>query len=151
MKIREYHERDKDECLRIFVSNMPEFFAPHEISEFDTFLDNPRCSYHVIEENGVVVACGGWVLRPDRSSSLCWGMVSRSHHRRGIGAYLLHERLHLIAADGSASCVLLETSQRSSPFFERLGFVTTQTERDGFAPGIDAVAMRLDIASRDVP
>lgn len=72
-------------------------------------------------------------------------MVKRTQHRKRIGSFLFHERLRLIREDGSASHVALVTSQHSKRFFERHGFTVTGSEVDGFAPGLDAVTMRLEI------
>ncbi|WP_067713311.1 GNAT family N-acetyltransferase [Nocardia yamanashiensis] len=145
LRIRDYRAADKAYCLRLIEGNTPEFFAPDEIAEFAAFLEDPRCAYYVVEAGGEVVGCGGWVVRADGSASLCWGMVERSRHRSGIGSYLFRERLRRIRADGTASHLLLVTSQHSRPFFERMGFQATGVEPDGFAAGLDSVNMRLEL------
>lgn len=145
MNIRDYGRQDRDHCLEIMLGNTPDFFAPCEVGEFEEFLDDLRYPYYVVEVAEAVVACGGWSVRPDGSASLCWGMVGRSYHRKGIGSYLLHERLRLIREDDTASSVALMTSQHSRPFFERYGFAVAGVEEDGFASGLDAVMMRLEI------
>ena len=155
MIFREYRNSDYAVCLDLIRGNTPDYFAPQEIAEFEEFLILSQSSYYVVEveknagSSGTVAACGGWTSRPDGSASLCWGMVKRSEHRKGIGSYLLHERLRLIRAEGSASAVTLVTSQHSRPFFERLGFEVTGSEPDGFSLGLDAVHMRMQIASAD--
>ncbi|WP_430332904.1 GNAT family N-acetyltransferase [Rhodococcus sp. ACT016] len=145
MKIREFGSADRNACLDIVHGNTPDFFAPSEVGEFAAFLDDPGCPYYVLEDAGEVVACGGWSIRADGAASLCWGMVKRTQHRKGIGSFLFRERLRLIRGEGSASRVALVTSQHSKPFFERHGFTVTGIEVDGFAPGLDAVTMRLEI------
>lgn len=132
------------------VSNTPEFFARCEVSEFEKFLDNLRDPYVVVEDQGAAVACGGWRFRPDGAAALCWGMVRRADHRGGIGTLLIRERLRLIREQSRASRVVLVTSQHSQLFFERFGFVAIASVGGGFAPGLDSVEMRLDIATGDV-
>ena len=155
MIIRKYRNIDKAACLDLIRDNTPDFFAPEEISEFEEFLTEIRGPYFVVElESEVdktIVACGGWTLRPDGSASLCWGMVKRSEHRRGIGSHLLRERLRLIRSEGSASAVTLVTSQHSQPFFEHLGFDVTAIEPDGLSRGLDAVHMRVHVANHAGP
>ncbi|MFF1946071.1 GNAT family N-acetyltransferase [Rhodococcus qingshengii] len=151
MIIKEYRNSDYADCLEIIRGNTPDFFAPEEISEFEEFLTELRSSYYVVEVDGTIVACGGWSLRPDGSASLCWGMVKRSEHRKGIGSYLLDERLQLIRSEGSVSSVALVTSQHSQPFFERLGFDVVGIEPDGFSLGLDAVHMRFQIVGPTRP
>jgi GrpB-like predicted nucleotidyltransferase (UPF0157 family) len=80
---------DREVCLALFDSNTPTFFDMKEKNEFATFLDDQRKRYFVIEESSNVVACGGWGSRGPRIALLCWGMVRRDHHRRGIGTLLL--------------------------------------------------------------
>jgi ribosomal protein S18 acetylase RimI-like enzyme len=143
--IRDYGRRDRDHCLALMLGNTPDFFAPCEVGEFEEFLDDLSHSYYVVEVAEAVVACGGWSVSSDGSASLCWGMVERSCHRKGIGSYLLRERLRLIREDDTASSVALMTSQHSRPFFERYGFAVVGVEEGGFAPGLDAVTMRLEI------
>ncbi|MEU1426502.1 GNAT family N-acetyltransferase [Nocardia sp. NPDC005746] len=149
IEIRKYQPTDKQACLKIMASNTPEFFARHEVSEFEEYLDNLSDPYFVVEDQGAIVACGGWRLRPDGTAALCWGMVRRADHHGGIGTLLTRERLRLIREQGRASRVVLVTSQHSQPFFERFGFVAIASVRDGFAPGLDSVEMCLAIATGD--
>ncbi|GAA4020458.1 GNAT family N-acetyltransferase [Allokutzneria multivorans] len=144
MLVSPYRAADQQEVLEVFDSNVPRYFAESERAEFLEFLGDFGDHYLVGREEGKVVACGGHAPRRDDPSTwtLCWGMVTASHHRRGLGAQLLRVRLDAIAATGPAT-VLLATSQHSAGFFERFGFVTENVVPDGFAPGIDQYDMRL--------
>lgn len=150
MYFREYVARDRTDCLAIIRSNTPDFFAEHEVSEFEEFLHDPDGAYYVVEVDEAIAACGGWSARPDGSVSLCWGMVRRTEHRRGIGSYLLRERLHAIRKDrATATRVVTLTSQHSRQFFERHGFVVVDIELGGLSPALDAVSMSLENLSND--
>jgi hypothetical protein len=59
--IRNYTESDRDACRSIFVSNIPKFFAPVELIDFDSWLAGYRKqdvsadtvdAYFVLEEDG---------------------------------------------------------------------------------------------------
>jgi GNAT superfamily N-acetyltransferase len=146
---RTYVRSDRIACLRIFDENSPPFFAPEERALFDAFLGAPPCPYLVIvDREGTVVACGGYEVQSvPPTASLCWGMVQRDLHGKGIGQLLLDVRVAHIDQMG-VSKVVIETSQYTAGFFEKSGFGTVSVTRDGFGPGIDCHRMLL---SRTLP
>jgi [ribosomal protein S18]-alanine N-acetyltransferase len=140
MTFREYQTRDKEACLELFRSNMPKYFAPHEEAEFASYLENPGY-YFVLEEVGIL-GCGGYAL-VEAQAFLTWGMVHNSQHGTGAGKRLLLERLNLLSQHSKAKEVLLDTSQHTFGFFEKLGFVTTKLTEDGYALGLNRYDMKL--------
>ncbi|MGO1068459.1 GNAT family N-acetyltransferase [Lysobacter sp. CA199] len=155
MHLRNYSPADREACLALFTSNVPEYFAQIERADFIHTLENIE-DYWVLElEDEGVVACGGYAAaRPDPESGpdsnagvavLCWGMVRRDLHRRGLGERLLSERLNRIDADPAFHSVRIETTTFSRDFFARHGFVVTREQADGFAPGYDLVEMRRPV------
>lgn len=151
--MRPYRNNDRAACLALFDSNVPKYFAFEERKDFDSFLDEPKGYYFVMEDDkGAIVACGGYAAHKVETSMavLCWGMVHRDFHRRGIGYQLLAERLERIAAEPQFSHVRIDTSQHSRGFFERFGFVVKRILPDGFALGLDLVEMELDLSSVDL-
>ena len=140
--IRPFRPADAPDCMALFHSNVPAFFAASEAPEFAAFLAEPNAHFFVAERGGRVVGCGGAYVR-GRSGRLCWGMVARDLHRSGVGAALLRWRLALLFEDSEVDQVELSTSQHSAGFFKRFGFSALKTEPDGHAPGIDEVQMRL--------
>lgn len=149
MRVRAYTPEDREACLAVFDSNVPEFFVEAEREEFAAFLDALPGPYLVIEdEAGAVVACGGYAVTPETGTAdLCWGMAARRLHGTGLGNRLLAERLRRVHADPRARAVALNTSQLTRGFYERLGFVTERVVPDGYAPGLDRCDMRLMLAS----
>ena len=148
--VRPYEDRDREACLALFDSNLPAFFDPGEREEFEAYLDDlaergPNAEYLVLETAGRVVACGGYYVAQSGTAGLAWGMVAQAHHREGFGTRLLTERLRRIAARPEARAVILDTSQRSRGFFERLGFGVVSVTSDGYGDGLDRVDMRLDL------
>ncbi|GAA5514187.1 hypothetical protein Dcar01_02941 [Deinococcus carri] len=156
--MRPYRQEDFEACLALFDSNTPSFFAPEERAAFERFLLKGSGRYFVLEEEGRVVACGGVALAPDAypacsggvplppdSSGLTWGMVAQNLHRRGLGTQLLQARLGWLRAHAPhVREVRLSTSQFTAPYYARQGFRPLNVTPDGFAPGIDAVEMRLE-------
>ncbi|WP_079914407.1 GNAT family N-acetyltransferase [Paenibacillus sp. 32352] len=146
--VRPYQAEDRAACEAIFDSNTPLYFAYEERKDFGSFLNELKVPYFVVEEDeGAIVACGGYAANKEdyTVAVLCWGMVLRDVHHRGIGRQLLAERLRRIAVESQFASVKIETSQYSRGFFERFGFIAGRIVQNGFAPGLDLVEMKLDL------
>ncbi len=120
---------DRDGCLAAFDSNVPMYFLPMERAEYSSFLSAPRGDYFVARRGGDIVGCGGVARRADEAD-LCWGMVHRALHGRGIGTRLLRHRLE-IARRWKVRRVRIHTSQHTERFFARCGFLKLECEKDG--------------------
>jgi N-acetylglutamate synthase-like GNAT family acetyltransferase len=155
MRVRDYTPADRNGCLAVFDSNVPKFFVPAERPEFAAFLDALPGPYIVLEEDdGTIVGCGGHAVTPATGvADLCWGMVLQTLHGTGLGERLTLARMDRVRADPAARVVALSTSQLTTGFYERHGFVITRVVPDGFAPGLDQCEMRLalDPAQRESP
>lgn len=147
VSFRAYAQADRAACLALFDGNTPAFFAEVERGDFATFLDQAGKSYFVMEDEGRIVACGGY--EADHTDAtlacFCWGMVACDMHRKGLGERLARERLTRIAADRRYRGVILDTTPMSRGFFERLDFTAVKATPDGYAPGYDRIDMRLDL------
>ena len=143
LEFRPYRWTDLDACLDIFASNVPGCFAEAERAEFASFLSAHGNTYLVVETGGAIAACGGSSVQGE-TGRLCWGMVARSQQGAAIGTALLLHRLDgLFCRQPKVLEVGIDTSQHTARFFERFGFTTRQVTPDGFAKGIDCVAMAL--------
>jgi predicted GNAT family N-acyltransferase len=143
---RLYRASDRDDCISIFRSNVPQFFRDHELTDFTEFLDASDRSYFVVYAGKQIVGCGGFGLRSGSDTAdLCWGMVHRGQQGKRIGAYLLLARLNDIITTTDAKQVRLGTSQHTDGFFQRYGFQIQSTKADGIAAGLDDVEMRIDL------
>ena len=145
MKIRDYTPTDHEACLAVFDTNVGKYFVETEREEFSEFLNALPGPYLVIEtDSGEVVGCGGYAPRAGvEGADLCWGMVARLSHRKGLGRLLTEERVRRIRNEGVGRSVLLGTSQHTVGFYESLGFIIESHIPDGYAPGIDRYDMRL--------
>ena len=151
VRVRDYSPTDRDGCLAVFDTNVPEFFTPDERDEFDAFLGALPGPYVVlVDDDGEIVGCGGHAVEPGTTTAdLCWGMVRRGRQGRGLGRLLTDARLERIRTDATVTAVKLNTSQHTRGFYERLGFVTERVVPDGFSPGLDRCDMRLDLGPTD--
>ena len=148
-RIRAYQAADRNACLALFDGNTPRFFTPEERADFARFLERDAAgwSFQVIEQHDRIVACGGYAVGEDGTTAhLCWGMVDRDRHRRGLGRMLTQARLRAAAAHPGLTQVHLDTSQHSHPFYASLGFETCRVQPDGYGPGLDRYDMTLTLA-----
>ena len=146
MEFLPYNDTFKTSCLEIFDSNLGKFFAPEERIEFAEFLDrlSPTDEYYVGTLQQRVVACGG-LARDQGCGVLCWGMVRRDYHSRGLGNELTVFRLERLKSLDNIDLIKIETSQHTQGFYAKQGFHVTRVEKGGFGPGIDCVAMALTV------
>ena len=143
-RARIFEQRDHIGCLLAFSSNVPSFFLQHERKDFEQFVERLPGPYFVVIDGDEIVGCGGYAEgRVDGQADICWTMVHRDHHGRGIGDYLIRVCLDGIAAHTNCETVRLETSQHTRAFFERFGFEAVEIVRDGFGPGLDRIEMLL--------
>lgn len=144
LDVRPYAPADEEACLALFDTNVPDFFRPGERDGYRSWLRDPGGPVLVVRAGHEVVAAGGVAVEADgRTGSLCWGIVRRDLHRRGVGDLLLHARLALLAGDPGCTRVRLSTIDATAPFFQRVGFTTTRVDPDGHGAGRDAWEMEL--------
>ena len=147
MRVRSYTPADKAACLAIFDSNTPPFFTPDERDEFIQFLDEETDSYFVVELNGNIVACGGYIHPRTPVAIVAWTMVSRTAQRQGVGRLLLDTILERVRQEPGVQIVKLQTSQYTYGFFERLGFKTERIVEHGFGANLHQYGMGLALAA----
>lgn len=146
---RPYSPNDASHCLRVFDSNTPPFFGPHERDGFVGFLQEPQRAqdYVVVERDGQIVACGGLASLDEETAGFVWGMVDQTLHRQGVGKALALARIEQARAMGKRR-VVLNTSQHVQAFYAGLGFAVVNVVADGHGPGLDAVEMVLALSER---
>ncbi len=145
MKWRDYQLEDKNACLEIFHSNVPAYFAPNELSDVTRLLDGRFCPYIVIEDNdGRIIASGGiWPDHTELSATLCWVMVERNWHGKGVGRFLVLKLLTLLRRVPFITQVKLDTSQHTSAFYEKFGFEKCGFIENYYAEGLHRFDMRM--------
>lgn len=145
---RPYEPADLPRVLEIFDSNVPQYFTTAERPGFQNFLAALPGPYWVVESaSHEMVACGGYaVVTAERRADLCWGMVARAYHKRGVGRFLTRARIDAATADPAVEFVHLNTSQHTRKFYEKLGFETLAVTPNGYGPGLDRCDLRLRVS-----
>lgn len=144
MTIRVYKRVDRNDCLEIFDSNCPQYFATTEKILFANWLDKEdREEYYVLTEGDEIIACGGiYKDKKENLAGLAWGMVHHNFHKKGYGKQLTLFRLARLSEDFPGITQKVETSQHTFGFYELMGFKTITITKDGFATGIDKYVMK---------
>ena len=141
---RKYSFSDKHDVLKIFDLNSPEYFGLNEREYFIEYLDNLPGEYFVIENNGIIIGCGGITEKKGNNEvHLSWGMLNPEFHRKGIGKRFAEFRINRIKENFPGVICVVETTQKSCGFFEKLGFKLIYTKIDHFAPGLDLYRMEM--------
>ncbi len=143
MNLRPYRAEDQSDCLAIFDSNVPKYFSPQERPLFEAFLAALPGPYLVIaDDEGLIQGCGGFAVTAGEGS-MCWGMIGKPWHGRGLGTRLLQARIEQLQADPAVHSIRLDTSQHTRAFYERLGFQQTGFKEHGYAPDLHRIDMTL--------
>ncbi|UHO39647.1 GNAT family N-acetyltransferase [Chryseobacterium capnotolerans] len=147
MKIINYTKIFREDCIKIFKSNLPKFFAMEELPFFEDFLDQyTKENYFVVKMDGQVVANGGFFLDTKNSvAGLSWGMVHADYHGKGIGKALTQYRIDLLKKTYPSLPYKIETSQHTAEFYKKNGFRTVEIIPDGFSKGIDKYIMIMEV------
>ncbi|MBS1773146.1 MAG: GNAT family N-acetyltransferase [Bacteroidetes bacterium] len=156
MNIREYQPSDREPCITIFDSNTPQYFDPTEKEYLQNWLtgkDEGRHSYknniaehfYVLEHDGAVVGCGGFYIPEAKPvANMVWGMIHRDYHKHGLGKALFQYRVQQIQKLYPHCSIILDTTQHTYGFFEKLGFKVTQITNDAYGPGLNRYDMVMD-------
>lgn len=147
MKIINYTKIFREDCIKIFKSNMPKYFALEELPLFESFLDqNTEENYFVVKLDGHVIGCGGFFLdTKNNTAGLSWGMVHSDYHGKGIGKALTQYRIDLLKKTYPTLPYKIETSQHTAEFYKKNGFKTIEIVPDGFGKGIDKYTMIIEV------
>lgn len=143
IEIRPYQSSDREGCLALLRSNIPEHFSPPEEDEYARFLDALPGPYFVAVDGGRIVAGGGIAAERDGvTATLCWGIVEAARQRTGIGSRLLARRLEpFLSQHPEIRRLQTNTTQKVQGFYERHGFVVAEVRPRAFGPDLDHVRM----------
>ena len=160
--IRKYSTKDIENLLNLIRLNTPKYFNPKEEADFIYYLDNEIEDYFVVEENSVIVGCGGinydennavisWdIIHPEYSKKentavISWDIIHPGHHGKGIGKKLLEYRVNFVKENSDYKTIVVRTSHLTDKFYEKLGFKLEFIKKDYWAEGYDLYQMKLEL------
>ena len=139
-----YSPENRNECLALFDSNCPEYFAPNERKDYENFLVSKPAGYEVcIYEKGVAGAFG---LFKDKNGHcrLDWILLNPDAQGIGIGSIIM-DRVIAQAKDYGADRILIATSHKADRFFEKKGAVKLSETKDGWGPDMHRIDMVINL------
>lgn len=146
INIRPYELSDRNALESIFLMNTPKYFAPEELGDFLEYLDIFGDDYVVAVVNKRVVGGGGyWIRSSDQQGGLSWAFLRPDYQGTGVGKELAQYRIDKIRETGLAKTIMVETSQHSFGFYEKLGFKLLNKQSDYWSKGIDLYSALLEL------
>lgn len=143
--IEEYNDKDREELLKIFRLNVPDYFAAEEEQDLIMFLDNYADNFYVCKNDGVLSGCGGHNMKDDLGI-LSWYIVHPGYQKKGIGRLLVDYNIAELKRKGYKR-IRVRTSQFTDKFYEKFGFILMHIEKDFWAKGIDLYEMEMDVSA----
>jgi GNAT superfamily N-acetyltransferase len=144
-EFRTYQSADRDACLALLDENCPEFFAPNERADYETFLDAALDGYRVcVAESRIAAAFGVIATRHPTRVRLVWILVAKNWQRRGVGRAIMADVLR-VAQEAQAECVDIAASHKSAPYFAKFGAEETRRLTDGWGRGMHRVDMEMKL------
>ena len=149
LTMRPYVEADRPAVLALFDANVPVFFAADERGWLEDSLDDLDGPAFLVTVDGEAAAFGGYEVWDYYDKALLvWGMAHPRFHGRGLGRWLLAERLALIARETPPTrWVTVDTSPKIAPFFLSQGFETASVWPHGYRTGGEMHVLRFDLAT----
>lgn len=110
---------DRATCLSLFDGG-----GAAERQQLEGFLDHSEpAKFTVLEHDGAVVGCGGWVIDEDGAAQLVWGVIRHDLRRMGLGRFLVMYRLRQITQSRQdIALVRASVPAEAVGFYEKQGF-----------------------------
>lgn len=122
MTIEKYNPIDKFECIKVFESNMPQFFLEQELTDFQNWIGQNDCpDFYVLKKDETIIGFGGFYLEL-KKARLVYGVIDRRYQNKGHGTRLLDYRIQQIKEKDKDLAIGLEATALNYKFFEKLGF-----------------------------
>ena len=124
MKIRNYIEQDKSDCLAIVRTNVPGYFSEADYKDFKEWFENQDCqNLYVIIDDDMTIGIGGFYFQ-NGQTKLIYGLIHSDYYGKGYGRCLTEYRIKKIKEIDSTIPIGLETTEKTYRFFEKFGFKT---------------------------
>lgn len=142
--IRPYIETDRVALLELFQENVPDYFAQHELGEFEGYLNKHSASYFTVWDGDTLLGGAGYnVEQTKQTGSITWIFFSNQRKGSGAGTQTVTHLLRVMSENYEISEFRVRTSQHAYRFFERFGFIIEKIEQDYWAAGLDLYDMGL--------
>ena len=143
MTIEKYKLTDKNDCIEVFKSNIPDFFSPQELTDFKNWLYKNDCpDFYVLKKNRQTIGFGGFYFE-NGQARLVYGIIDRQHQKMGHGKFLTDYRIKKIREKNTQIPIGLETTQLTDKYFEKFGFKTVEIIPNHYYDKFDKYEMMI--------
>lgn len=141
-----YQTSNKEALLDIFRLHVPNYFDASEEKEFSSYLELKANTYFCMFENETLVGGVGYEFKEeDQSGRINWIFIHPTYNGKGLGKKAVDHCLTILRKDARVRVLIVRTSQLVYPFFEKLGYALTKTEKNYWAKGFDLYQMEKSI------
>lgn len=146
MIIRKHTNSDKLRIIELLRLNTPEYFSSEEEEDLIDYLDNHAENYYVVEDNHIIVGCGGFNLSEDGTTGkISWDIFDPQSQGKGFGSALTKFRIQKIKEIDGIKTISVRTSQLVYPFYQKFGLKLREVITDYWAKGLDLYRLDEDI------
>lgn len=143
IQLRYYSPSDFETLHSLLKLNIPAYFAPEELFDFEKYLNSDIEDYFVATTKGEIVGCGGINYNhAQKSTFISWDIIHPDWQGKGVGSQLLQHRLNLIKKQFPHYQIIVRTSQLVYPFYEKHGFKLLEKHPNYWAEGYDMYYMK---------
>ena len=148
MTIRKFIDSDRHQVIHLLRLNTPQYFSANEEKDLIYYFDNHAENYYVIENESVILGCGGFNLVDDETiAKISWDIVHPISQGKGIGTKLTKFRIEKIKEFKSVKIISVRTSQLVYKFYEKFGLILREVVKDYWDEGFDLYRLDNDIES----
>lgn len=140
---RPYSSGDRADCLRLFDSNCPAYFAPNERADYAAFMTDVAGEYQVCLLGGQVVGAYGVLPEARTGLALRWILIAPEYQGQGVGSAIMQRVIAAVRATGPSARLSIGASHLSAPFFSRFGARELARTPHGWGPDMHRVDMEL--------
>lgn len=144
ISFRSFLPSDKEDCLRIFDENCPEYFAINEREDYAEFLDSEPQGYEVCFLNGELVGAYGLSGKTQAFHSLNWILISPKAQGMKIGHEFMSRAIER-AKRLNVPQIKIAASHLSAPFFAKYSAVELNYILDGWDKDMHRIDMELNL------
>jgi len=146
MTIRLYKKSDKEKLVELFKLNTPDYFAPHEQSDFERYLETHSTTYYVVEQGRKIVGCGGYhVTEVNSVGRISWNLVHPDYKRKGMGKQLVNYCIEKLRNEKAVRMIVVWTSQLAYIFYGKFGFRIRDIQRNYWGKGLHLFMMEFPV------
>lgn len=140
--IRPYQKSDFKEVMKVFETNVPEFFAESEHEDLIHYLKHEIEDYFILTQENRIIGAGGINYDDDQiTARLSWDFLDKEIQHQGAGRLLTEHRIQYVQQNMAIQRLIVRTSQFAEGFYQKLGFIVKERTADYWAQGFDLVFM----------